>query len=136
MIFQIRTVLLIYLVTDGDMNKHSIGVIHFSILFPSVVLGYFLWSVIFSLNNAIDVENRILAINANIEPNGMNPIQSVSGERIPYLRTPSLPTYDNVMLHESSKETETPPPNYNQISFLVLAVRQLHANLPFGSKGN
>ena len=127
---------MIYLVTDGDMTKYSSGVIHFSILFPSVVLGYFLWSVIFSLNSAIGVENRILAINANIEPNGMNPIQSVSGDRIPYLRTPSLPTYDNVMSLESSKETETPPPNYNQISFLILAVRQLHANIPFGNRRN
>ena len=86
------------------------------------------WKIVHSTYVEMKNENTIINLETNVE--------TAPESRVSYLRTLSLPTYDNVMSLESSKETETPPPNYNQISFLILAVRQLHENLPFGNRRN
>ena len=93
----------------------TIGNVCVSILFLSTVSGYFLWNIVFSLFEKMSDENRNANNQTNIESNGINQQQLVPV--ISYLRSLSLPTYENAMSNESSKKLETPPPKYDQISF-------------------
>ena len=51
-------------------------------------------------------------LSANVSPNS-------TGDRnqMLYLRTPSLPSYENVVTEQSCENVETPPPTYNEINF-------------------
>ena len=70
---------------------------------------------IYVLEEYIYIITTITAVQTNIESNGINQQQLVPV--ISYLRSLSLPTYENAMSNESSKKLETPPPKYDQISF-------------------
>jgi len=92
-------------------NLLDYGIISFSIYCLNTLYGYFLCCVVHSL--FLEIRSS-MASETNVE---MTQQQSVSERRISYLRTPSLPTYDNVMCSESSEKLETPPPKFDQISF-------------------
>jgi len=113
-----------------DNSRYSITTL--SIYCLQTVYGYFLYSVVQSFIILEDRSSIANETNVQMESIQINQQQSVSTElprseqvltlvvserRIPYLRTPSLPTYDNVMCSESSEKLETPPPKFDQISF-------------------
>ena len=115
--FQINTFLSIYIALSCQRYTIELrhvcdtrnGIISLSIYCLNTLYGYFLWCIVHSL--FLEIRSSI----ANETNMGMNQLQSVSERRQSYLRTPSLPTYDNVMC--SSEKLETPPPKFDQISF-------------------
>jgi len=50
------------------------------------------------------------------ETQAQSSVESGVPYRSPYLRTPSLPVYENAVTQSSPKSVETPPPTYNEIT--------------------
>ena len=60
-------------------------------------------------------ENERPAQETSIEIPVITPSAPVMDPRTLYLRSPSLPAYENVVSEQSTKKIETPPPNYDEI---------------------
>ena len=69
------------------------------------------WKIVHSTYVEMKNENTITNLETSVETN------TAPESRVSYLRTLSLPTYDNVMATKSCEKLETPPPKYNEISF-------------------
>ena len=71
------------------------------------------WKIVHSTYIVMKNENTLTNLEINVESN------TIPEERGSYLRTLSLPTYDNVMATKGCEKQETPPPKYSEISFPV-----------------
>jgi len=126
-ILMMCTFVLLYFVLVGTNFKQGVikelehifttttGIISISILSLSTLSGYFLWNLIYALFEKMRDGNRPHATNTEFHQTYQQ--QTLPQRRISYLRSPSLPTYDNVMCSESSKNLETPPPKFDQVAF-------------------
>ena len=59
-------------------------------------------------------ENERPAQETSIEISVITPSRPVTNPRTQYLRSPSLPAYENVVSEQSTKNIETPPPDYDE----------------------
>ena len=59
-------------------------------------------------------ENERPAQETSIEISVITPSGPVMNPRTQYLRSPSLPAYENVVSEQSTKDIETPPPNFEE----------------------
>ena len=59
-------------------------------------------------------ENERPAQETSIEISVITPSAPVTNPRMQYLRSPSLPAYENVVSEQSTKNIETPPPDYDE----------------------
>ena len=59
-------------------------------------------------------ENERPAQETSIEIPVITPSAPVTNPRTQYLRSPSLPAYENVVSEQSTKNIETPPPNFEE----------------------
>ena len=59
-------------------------------------------------------ENERSVQETSIEISVITPSAPVTNPRTQYLRSPSLPAYENVVSEQSTKNIETPPPNYDE----------------------
>ena len=60
-------------------------------------------------------ENERPAQETSIEFSVITPSAPVMDPRTLYLRSPSLPAYENVVSEQSTKDIETPPPNFEEV---------------------
>ena len=60
-------------------------------------------------------ENERPAQETSIEISVITPSAPVTNPRTQYLRSPSLPAYENVVSEQSTKNIETPPPNFEEV---------------------
>ena len=59
-------------------------------------------------------ENERPAQETSIEISVITSSAPVTNPRTQYLRSPSLPAYENVVSEQSTENIETPPPNYDE----------------------
>ena len=59
-------------------------------------------------------ENERPAQETSIEIPVITPSAPIMDPRTLYLRSPSLPAYENVVSEQSTKNIETPPPNFEE----------------------
>ena len=82
------------------------------------ILGGYSWMIVVSTFSLIrEKENESSVQDTPIEISVITPsvpVAPVTDPRTQYLRSPSLPAYENVVSEESTKDIETPPPNYDE----------------------
>jgi len=61
------------------------------------------------------IEISVITPSAPSAPSAPVTNLEITNPRMQYLRSPSLPAYENVVSEQSTKNIETPPPNYNEI---------------------
>jgi len=79
------------------------------------ILGCYSLMVVVSTFYLIkEKENERSVQETSIEISVITPSAPVTNPRTQYLRSPSLPAYENVVSEQSTKNIETPPPNYDE----------------------
>ena len=80
-----------------------------------IILGGYSLTVLVSTFHLIkERENERSGQETSIEISVITPSAPVTNPRMQYLRSPSLPAYENVVSEQSTKNIETPPPNYDE----------------------
>ena len=80
----------------------------------SILVCYSLMVVVSTYYLIKEKENERPAQETSIEISVITPSAPVTNLRTQYLRSPSLPAYENVVSEQSTKNIETPPPNYDE----------------------
>ena len=80
----------------------------------SILVYYSLMVVVSTYYLIKEKENERPAQETSIEIPVITPSAPVTNPRTQYLRSPSLPAYENVVSEQSTKNIETPPPDYDE----------------------
>ena len=80
----------------------------------SILVCYSLMVVVSTYYLIKEKENERPAQETSIEISVITPSVPVMNPRTQYLRSPSLPAYENVVSEQSTKNIETPPPNFEE----------------------
>ena len=105
---------LLCIVIPIQKDNDSTILIPFTVVLGSVaIIEYIALKIVYSTYILMIKENSTINIEANIESNTSETTMS----RKSYLRTLSLPTYEDVLAATCSEKQETPPPKYSEISF-------------------
>ena len=85
-----------------------------SFVILSILVCYSLMIVALTYYLIYEKENERPAQETSIEISVITPSAPVTNPRTQYLRSPSLPAYENVVSEQSTKNIETPPPNFEE----------------------
>ena len=86
-----------------------------SFVILSILVCYSLMIVASTYYLIYEKENERPAQETSIEISVITPSAPVTNPRTQYLRSPSLPAYENVVSEQSTKDIETPPPNFEEV---------------------
>jgi len=113
-IFYVLNLLVIFAASLIMFDTTQLKMQAISLVIFSILVCYSLNVVVSTYHLVDEKENERPAQETSIEISVITPSAPVTNPRTQYLRSPSLPAYENVVSEQSPKNIETPPPNYDE----------------------